>query len=385
MGAHAVGFAVLAQVLTAPEPHPDAPAPAPATAVVEPVESAAIEVSFLSEEAAAVPTTGVGGRRAITASTTTKEPAAAPDVRAGDGDGDGHANAFAMRGLRHDLRLSGTAAERIVSATTPTTERAEETRWAHDPKLKLEPSGGGTLTLRDPVTTLRVAPDGSVDMTKTLYFSARLNLPTPSTLQRELEHGAKDFTAWTADPYRDRRVSAPRDLPTHLRAVPGSCDRWGDPNCFTAADQAKEWAAQDEDHASKGGPIVDIKVDVTGYLMDKLVGDPYASRKLKILDQTRAERVELGTAYRKAQGARSAELVRRNLEALWRTTSDPAQRRAALFAIWDECTEDEAGERARAMVIGWIHARLPAGAADAFTPAELDAFDARRTSRAHFR
>jgi hypothetical protein len=128
-----------------------------------------------------------------------------------------------------------------------------------------------------------------------------------------------------------------------------------------------------------GGPL-----DITAWLHRKYVGDPYASRKLKLLDDTRDERVAMGLAHRAEQRARSAEIMRGNLERLWARVADPMARRAALFELWDECGEDEAGNRARAVVIGWIRARLPAGSANAYTDAELQALDTHRTSRAAF-
>jgi hypothetical protein len=81
--------------------------------------------------------------------------------------------------------------------------------------------------------------------------------------------------------------------------------------------------------------------------------------------------------------------MRRNLEALWRATPDPAVRRDALFVLWDECAEGdgpigEAGQRARTMVIGWIRTRLPAGSPDAFAPDEIIARSAHRASRQPF-
>jgi hypothetical protein len=120
-----------------------------------------------------------------------------------------------------------------------------------------------------------------------------------------------------------------------------------------------------------------------------IVGDPYASRKLKLLDDTRAERVESGGAYRAAQLERSAQLMARNLEALWRATADPAARREVLFELWDECAEGEgpagaAGARARAMVIGWIGTHLPKGQPGAFSDEDIARLDARRSSKQHF-
>jgi hypothetical protein len=99
--------------------------------------------------------------------------------------------------------------------------------------------------------------------------------------------------------------------------------------------------------------------------------DPYASRKRKLLDDTRAEREERGAAFRAEQAARSAELMQRNLEELWARVPDGAARKQALYELWNECADDEAGLRARAMVIGWIRARLPPGSGGAFTADEL--------------
>jgi hypothetical protein len=383
--AHVAVFALAAHYLTGHDDQVERSRTA--APIIELVPPAEITVTLLAEPApsAVAPASGAGGARSVVRSTATVVPE--PPATPAPGTEAPRVNPLAMRGSRHDLRLPEATAREIVGTRAAAAAGAEqgESRWAYDPKLELQPDGGGKLVLRDPVATVNVAPDGTVDLKSTPYFAVKLNLPTPSLLRRELDHAKRDLAAWYADPFRDMRVGSAQDLPEHLRAVPGSCDHYGDPNCFTAADQKKVWAAEDEARMSKGGPLVAIKADITGYLMNKFVGDPYASRKLKILDQSRAQRVELGTAYRADQARRSAELVQRNLEALWRTTSDPAERRAALFAIWDECGEDEAGERARAMVIGWIHKRIPAGSPDAFTPAEIDALDAQRTSRQHFR
>src|SRR5262249_57020290 len=104
----------------------------------------------------------------------------------------------------------------------------------------------------------------------------------------------------------------------------------------------------------------------------------YASRKLKLLDDTRDERAALGAQHRAEDLTRAAEIMQRNLETVWRATADPVERRDALFALWDECGEGdgpigEAGERARKMVIGGVRAKLPAGAAGAVTRGDVRA------------
>ena len=143
--------------------------------------------------------------------------------------------------------------------------------------------------------------------------------------------------------------------------------------------------------------------DVTDAMMRSKGIDPYASYKLKVLDETREERVAIGKRYRTQKLARAREYVQKHIERLWATTLDPAARRRSLFELWDDCAErrpdmeapgfapraedDElvvAGAAARAQVIGFIRSQLPAGSADAYTPAEVARFNKRRKSRARF-
>jgi hypothetical protein len=137
-------------------------------------------------------------------------------------------------------------------------------------------------------------------------------------------------------------------------------------------------------------PLFTGKADLSDYLMRKLhVGDPYGARKRALLERTFDERVELGAAYRAEQLARSAELMRRNLVQLWASVHDPVARRADLFALWDECAEGDgelgqAGQRARAMVIGWIRSRLPEDSGDGYTPAEIAALERKSSSAQRF-
>ena len=294
---------------------------------------------------------------------------------------------LAMRGRRHDLALSEGAANRIVGegATPSTDEKPGDPRWSHDDKIKLVPSGGGNQEIRDRVAKFHVAPDGTVvGIESAPDFTFKLNLPNPSKIRKRI---GMELDAWRKDPYRDTRVGRMQDLPRHLQAAPDACQSWNDPMCITAEDWQAQWKIEDE--AAAEGALISGKADVTGYLHRKFVGDPYASRKLKILDQTRDDRVRAGATFRGKQLERSAELVQRNLQTLWRTVTDPAERRAALFAMWDECSEDEsaagaAGERARTMVIGWIRAHLPKTHPDAFSADDLARLDAARSSRQHF-
>ncbi len=129
-----------------------------------------------------------------------------------------------------------------------------------------------------------------------------------------------------------------------------------------------------------------LTFDVTDWAMRSRGHDPYASAKLEMLDATRDQRVALGTKHRREQLARSAEMMRDNIARVWTTISDPAERKRALFELWDECAEsgpDElvrAGARGRAIVVDFVRA-LPAASSEAFTPDDVERMNQTRRSR----
>jgi hypothetical protein len=130
--------------------------------------------------------------------------------------------------------------------------------------------------------------------------------------------------------------------------------------------------------------------DITDAMMRSQGIDPYASYKLKVLDETRDERVAIGKRYRTQQLAQSGQLMQKNLERLWSSTPDLAARKRGLFELWDECAESGteelvvAGAAARAHVVGFIRSKLPAGSTEAFTHTELAHFNKQRKSHAPF-
>ena len=138
------------------------------------------------------------------------------------------------------------------------------------------------------------------------------------------------------------------------------------------------------------------RFDVTDYLMRKTKNDPYASRKLKFLDETRDERVELGKQWRQQQLQQTAMIMRKNLERAWAQSPDFAAKKQALFELWDEIVEPkrtvdqadevlaEASRAARKAVIGFIRAHLPRGSAHAYSESELVALNAKKQSSATF-
>jgi hypothetical protein len=314
------------------------------------------------------------GDAAITASTAAAAGGAdaAPDRRSGGGTGHSW---MKMRGA--ELGLDGAFVERFVRESPPLPTVRKSGR--------VEPAGGGTGVIHDRVTTVTIDRDGKAHLRDKpdLEVHWDIHLPTPGEIQRELRQAGRDIARWYEDPYRLARVGPSQDVPRHMSATPGACDRWGD-EC------SRELRVRDEpESADRADSVAHGKLDVTAWLMRKLVGDPYASRKRALLDGSFEERADAGARHVREDLARSAELMQRNLDALWRTTSAPVARRQALFQLWDECGEGEglvgdAAERARRMVIGWIRAKLPPGSPDAFTAAEVARLNAQRSSRQPF-
>jgi hypothetical protein len=121
--------------------------------------------------------------------------------------------------------------------------------------------------------------------------------------------------------------------------------------------------------------------DPTAAMLRAQGQEPYEHEKLCFLDDTRDLRAELRIAHERAQMAG----LRRSLERAWfDDTRSSAERRAALFAIWDECREEEVGLLARELVESFVRQHLPKGSPDAFTGDELAALNATRTSTMEF-
>ena len=128
--------------------------------------------------------------------------------------------------------------------------------------------------------------------------------------------------------------------------------------------------------------------DTTDWAMRAQGMDPYAAEKLRYLDRTRDQRVEVGKAYRKQQLKQSARLMQANLDRVWRSTTDAAARRQAIFELWDDCAESgeaelvEGAQDARALLVRFVQVKLTGEAA--FTTDELARLNAKRRSKTAF-
>jgi hypothetical protein len=259
-----------------------------------------------------------------------------------------------------------------------------------EPKVsgKLENTPGGGAVVHDAVTTMSIERDGNIKFADKPDIDLHFHLPIPDLDPEEIRKDiGRDLTEWFKDPYAATKFGRKAEVSRVWMAVPGACDSYGDVWCDDEMAPKEEKEARQQEKT--GGSIFGGNADISAYLQRKFVGDPYASRKLKLLDDTRDERVARGGAFRSQQLVRSAELMRRTLEQLWAYELDPAKRRAALFELWDDCDEGDgergqAGQRARAMILGWIGARLPRGSAGAFTDDEISRLESRRSSKQAF-
>jgi len=282
-----------------------------------------------------------------------------------------------------DLALSPQSAERLaaggksVPAPTPRSGR-------------LESQSSGRGVVNDGVTSMTVAADGTVRFADKSYITVTPVLPVPPSLEEIRAGLGSTLRTWYRDPEAGTRFGRAAELSRIALATLGACDTWGAPGCDDPSAPVLEEALR-EGRKVRGGFGIGLaaQLDITSWLHSKLIGDLYSSRKLKLLDATRDERVASGTVYRAEQLRRSAELMTLTLGELWAHERDPVGRKVSLFELWDDCDEGEgptgeAGDRARAIVIGWIRGKLPAGTPGAYTDEEVRAFAARRTSRQAF-
>jgi hypothetical protein len=186
------------------------------------------------------------------------------------------------------------------------------------------------------------------------------------------------------------KLVAKRYERSHAELRPDGAGTKAQHRTFEARFHADGTVASIDDKANLQREGLGASFDVTDAMMRRHGMDPYASYKRKVLDETREERVAIGKRYRTQQLAQSRQLVQRNIERLWATTTDLDGRKQGLFELWDDCAEtgsDElvaGGAAARAQVIGFIRSRLPAGSESAYTADELARFNKQRKSRSPF-
>ena len=139
--------------------------------------------------------------------------------------------------------------------------------------------------------------------------------------------------------------------------------------------------------------IVQGTFDVTDSIMRAAGQDPYRAQRMKMLDETREQRLTLAARDRTAR--REAELVAlpTELRNIWKDGARSAkERRQIIFQLWDECQEPAEGEaegaaagaRARREIVLFIRERLAEGSPEAYPKEELATLNLARQSRQRF-
>jgi hypothetical protein len=219
---------------------------------------------------------------------------------------------------------------------------------------RLQPAGGGTARENDLTFRARIDRDGKVHIA---------------------EKGSIDLGAATPT------------LSRYGKTIDNHLER----------DGADEQAPPDPDRSDQGTVVfvLSIPLDLTGAIMRMLGEDPYQARKRVFLERTFDERAQMRVTnqvedLRDVIGALRGELAR-----IWGDTRrSAAERRALLFALWDDCLEpgaEVAGDAAtaaavtaRATIIGFIRTQLPSDDPDGYSAAELADLNERRSSKQPF-
>ncbi len=267
-----------------------------------------------------------------------------------------------MRRKRPDLRLQPNThdnLDHVPAGSTPEIAAADTGQLA--------PSGGGTYRSNQGVFSVNVGKDGSVKLKDAKNF--HISLPDPRKIPKIPKMIGKGIASWYGQESK----------------TPGDPDREPINNKRPADADTRP------DHGQTASvPIASGGFDVSDFFMRRHGQDPYAAKKLKYLDSTRDERVQIGNRYKAQQLEQSTQLMQKNIDSLWSHTLDPAARKQGLFELWDDCAEAgdptivEGGRAARLLVVGVIRARFPAASEQAFTATELAALNRKRSSKATF-
>ena len=122
--------------------------------------------------------------------------------------------------------------------------------------------------------------------------------------------------------------------------------------------------------------------DLTDEIMRGLGKDPLARDKARFLSATFEFRMKLAIEERKQQMREALDTFPQRLDELWADTRySLRERRHILHELWVEMDNTPEGVRAGNMIELFIQRRLPCGAADGYTPGELEAFRSRKPER----
>ena len=109
-----------------------------------------------------------------------------------------------------------------------------------------------------------------------------------------------------------------------------------------------------------------------------------AAERREFLARTRALREHLHAKAQARARHRADRELTRALARLWDSQEPLVARKTKLFALWDDCADDEVGDLRRAQIESFVRSECPPGQACAFTKGELAMLNRERVSRRPF-
>jgi hypothetical protein len=156
------------------------------------------------------------------------------------------------------------------------------------------------------------------------------------------------------------------------------------------------WLKDPKAHAaSRDGTAAIVRgtFDVTDSIMRAAGQDPYRAQRMKMLDETREQRMTLAVRDRTARREAELAALPTELRNIWKDGARSAkERRQLIFQLWDECQESAEGEaegaaagaRARRGIVLFIREHLAEGSLEAYPKEELATLNLARQSRQRF-
>ncbi|WP_236605391.1 hypothetical protein [Sandaracinus amylolyticus] len=124
--------------------------------------------------------------------------------------------------------------------------------------------------------------------------------------------------------------------------------------------------------------------DAQGAAMRAAGQDPNAAERLRFLEETEELRDRLTDAHAARERAAALPRLRARIRRLWAAPRPAAERRRALFELWDDASEDDVGRSARDAIERFVREELPEGSADAYSDGEIEHLNASRESTGRF-
>jgi hypothetical protein len=114
-------------------------------------------------------------------------------------------------------------------------------------------------------------------------------------------------------------------------------------------------------------------------------GQRNTAAKRRFMESTAPLREHLALIAEAKNQRIALQRLRGALERVWHDGAlSLAQKRQALFSLWDECASDASGSAAQASIEAFIRQQLPLGTPLAFSASELAQLNRRRVSRRSF-